>query len=95
MQFLAYALFFTISIVQLAAIYSGFVEWMDLPSIVALVLSAITTFIPVLGLIAGVGGAVTAWDWPVWQAVLLFIWPLVMMLILSGGETVLEIFRRR
>jgi hypothetical protein len=95
MQIIGYILFFGIGLVQLAAVFAGFSEWMNLPFILAILAAIIVTYVPILGLIAGVGGAVTAWDWPAWQAILLFIWPLVGVVLISSGEAVLDRFHRR
>jgi hypothetical protein len=45
------------------------------------------TYIPLVGSIAGVYGAVNVWDWSLLQAVVLFFWyvPVFIAVLLVGG----------
>ena len=63
-----------IGLAQLAAIYSFFKYDLGWYGFLAGIASFILAYIPVVGSVCGVLGAVKAWDWPIWRAVLLFFW---------------------
>ena len=74
MYYLAYIV---LGIVQLAAIcsyFTGVRGWSLLPGVIVALL---TTYVPFLGSILGIIGAYKAWGWPLWGAILLFGWMIV------------------
>lgn len=65
---------------QLFAIIDALEFYTPLPSIVCAILAIITTWIPGLGALLGILGAVKVWDWSWVQAGLLFFWFIPVML---------------
>jgi hypothetical protein len=66
--------FLTIGFVQLFAIASGVQYGTEFPLWMSYVIAVLTTYIPILGSVLGVYGAINAWDWSLVQALLLFFW---------------------
>lgn len=66
--------YFLVGIVQLFAIIEGIKYASGLGSFFSAFMALIITYIPVVGSIAGVYGAVNVWDWSIWQAGALFFW---------------------
>lgn len=80
--------FFIMGIVQLLAMYALLVDYWDWPKLLAIPIGMILAYIPVIGSICGFFGALYAWDWEWWQAVLLFFWqPVVWLLFFIIGYT--------
>ena len=71
-----------VGIMQIVASIDGILYFFGLHWIFALLAAVVLVFIPVIGPIAGVYGAVAAWGWSIWSALLLFFWPYVLYLIL-------------
>lgn len=66
--------YLVIGFAQLFAISDGIQHATGLGLLVSLIISAITTYIPLLGPGLGVYGAINVWGWPAVQAILLFFW---------------------
>ena len=67
-------------IVQIAATIVGFEAWWGWNGFFAIVGAIFVGYIPILGTITGIMGAIEGWGWsPVW-AILLFCWPLAIYL---------------
>jgi len=71
-----------VGIMQILASIDGILYFFGLHWIFALLAAVVLVFIPVIGPIAGVYGAVAAWGWSIWSALLLFFWPYVLYLLL-------------
>jgi hypothetical protein len=56
--------------VQINAAADG-LEWIGLPGVLAWTVALLTTWIPGPGMILAAIGAIKAWQWPLWGAVLL------------------------
>lgn len=95
MQLLGFILVFGIGLVQMAAVFAGLQDWLGLNLILTIIGALIIGVIPVLGFMTGVGGAVVGWGWEWWQAALLFMWPMVGAVLLTGGEALFDSLRRR
>lgn len=87
--------FFAISIIQIAAIIGAFHLWLGWNAVLSVILALVLTWFPLIGAVLGVLGAVHAWHWEWWQAILLFAWPVVLMLFFGVGGFVFDKFARR
>ncbi len=83
MQALAYIVYFVLGLFQLAAIISGIEVWLELHGLVAAVIAMPVAYIPVVGSLLGVYGAVTAWGWSWLTAGGLFFGPLALAFTLA------------
>ena len=74
-------------VIQIFAIIEGVRIWFDLNLLLSLIIAIIISYIPLVGAIAGVIGAVEGWGWSYPWAILLFGWPyaLYIILILFAG----------
>ena len=66
--------YFVIGIVQLFAIVDGLKYSLDIGGFFAFIIAIFVTYIPLLGSVSGIYGAVNVWDWSIWQAGALFFW---------------------
>ncbi|MYA44577.1 MAG: hypothetical protein F4073_11210 [Rhodobacteraceae bacterium] len=67
--------YFVIGLIQLVAIMDGIIYATDLGVIFAGIIAFIITYIPIISTILGIYGAVMAWEWNLFLALLLFFWP--------------------
>lgn len=78
--------YFVSGVIAFFAVISGLQEWVGLhwalSGIAAFILVSVS---PLLAMIVGIAGAITAWSWPWYFAVLLFLWPVVLSLIVGGS----------
>jgi len=70
--------YLAIGFVQLLAIIKGIQIWFSVPWILAMFLSFIIAYIPIIGTIAGIRGATAAWGWSLWPTIGFFCWPYVL-----------------
>lgn len=91
MRALGFLIFFGVGIFQLAAVIAGVEHWTGLSGFVAVILALLVNYIPLLGQVLGIAGAVKGWGWEWWQAALLFFGGLLFPLIIGGGGFLLEI----
>lgn len=71
-----------IGILQIVASIDGILYFFGLHWIFAVLAAVLLLFIPAIGPLAGVYGAVMVWDWSVWSALILFFWPYIFYLAL-------------
>lgn len=71
-----------ISLLQLIASIDGIMHFFGLHWIFAGFAALLLVFIPAIGPLAGVYGAVAVWNWPPILAILLFFWPYLFYLFL-------------
>lgn len=76
---LGYIVYFGIGLFQLAAIYGFLEDYWGWPFLLSAIGGLIVAYIPIIGSICGVLGAIYVWRWEVWQAILLFCWPIIFM----------------
>ena len=84
-----------IGLIQLFAIMDGLAYALGIHQFFAAILAFFITYIPLIGSIAGIHGAVNVWDWSLLQAGALFFWyvpVLIVMAIFVGAES---LFSRR
>ena len=74
--------YIVIGFIQLFAIVEFFEEYLDW-GFVDVILAFFVTYIPILGSILGVLGAMDGGGWNIWQAGILFFWYLPVFLLLS------------
>lgn len=77
MQAVFAVLYFGLGVVQLFAIVDGVQHALGLPGFIAFLLALFTTWIPLLGTVLGVYGAVNVWRWDLIPSLLLFGLPLI------------------
>lgn len=94
MQAIGYLIFLALGVFQMIATYAGLNTWLGLHWIVAGIGTLLLGWFPFIGTIIGIFGAVNAWRWPVWQALLLFGAPLILALCLAGLASMRESTRR-
>lgn len=82
------ATYLIVSLLQFVASLDGIMYFFGLHWIFSIFAALLLLFIPAIGPLAGVYGAVQVWGWPVWAALLLFFWPYIMYgIMLSLGVT--------
>lgn len=81
-------------LLQLAAILSGILDWWGWPWPIAILVAMPVAYIPILGTIVGIMGAIKSFGWSPMFAILLFCWPYVLYIILMAGGGVSAIFSR-
>ena len=67
---LGYIVYFGIGLFQLAAIYGFLEDYWGWPFLLSAIGGLIVAYIPIIGSICGVLGAIYVWRWEVWQAIL-------------------------
>lgn len=79
-----YIAYGVVGLIQLFAIADGISYGIGIEGFFSFLLAFIVTYIPILGALCGIYGAVTVWDWGLLQAVLLFFWfiPVALMLMI-------------
>lgn len=81
--------YFVLAIIQFLALVTGIqeigVHWL-LSGIVAFLIATI----PIIGTIGGIYGAVEGWGWPLYQAITLFVGPLLLTAAIVGISYLLE-----
>ncbi|ABV89285.1 hypothetical protein [Shewanella pealeana] len=90
MQAILYVGYIILGIFQLAAVMGGLEDWMGLHWIIAAPLAFVIAYIPLVGTVVGMFGAVTVWHWSWLQAGGLFLGPFIAILIISMVSGVLE-----
>ncbi|QRM39473.1 hypothetical protein F3X89_17415 [Rhizobium rhizogenes] len=84
MQIFFVIAYFIVGIVQWVAIVDGIGYSLNLGKFVSFIIAAFITYIPLVGSVAGVYGAVHVWDWSYAQALTLFFWYIPVAILLSG-----------
>lgn len=74
MQVFFFIAYMVIGFAQLFAIMDGVEYATGIGGFFVFFIAIFTTYIPLLGSVAGVYGAVNVWDWSIWQAGALFFW---------------------
>ena len=88
MQVVGFLIFLALGILQIAATIAGLEDWLGLPGFIAVILALFFAWMPLVGTLVGMVGAVTVWGWSWPAAIGLFFGPLIVMAIfavLVGG----------
>ena len=81
-------------LLQLVAILRGIEDWWGWPWWLAIFVAMPVAYIPVLGTIVGIMGAIKSFEWSPLLAILLFCWPYVLYAILIAGGGLANVFSR-
>ncbi|WP_392560228.1 hypothetical protein [Orbus mooreae] len=81
-----------ISAVVFFAGWDGIIIAFDMNKVIALIIALILLEFPIILAIAALYGAVNAWGWPIWGAILLVMWPLVFTIIMNGVLSIFSLF---
>ena len=84
MQALGCVIWLVVGTLQLFATFAGFQYWLGVNWVVAIILAAVTSYIPLVGTVLGMVGAIYVWGWPWWEATLLFFGSFLLMTALGG-----------
>lgn len=84
-----YIIYLGIGVVQLAAIYAFLEDYCGWNFLISLIFGFFIAYIPILGSICGAFGAVEVWNWEIWQAIILFCWPILIILLPTITSAVL------
>ena len=69
--------------VQLFACWAGAQVWFDIGPILAFIIGIFLAYIPFVGTALGIYGSITAWGWPLYGAILLFVGPIIVACVLG------------
>lgn len=69
--------FLIMGVVQFFAAWDGFMYLLGVGSILGGILAFLFAYVPVVGSVVGMYGAMKVWDWGFWQAFVLFFWYLI------------------
>lgn len=95
MQIIGFIIYFGLGIFQLAAVMAGLESWWGFNGFFSFIVGIFIAYIPILGSIVGVAGAMKAWHWEWWQAGGLFFGGLVLTAIFAGGAGLIDRLRNR
>lgn len=82
--------YFVMGIVQLFAAWDGFMYMLGVGAFVGGLLAFTLAYVPILGSIVGMYGAIKVWDWSFLQAFVLFFWYLILFAAVMGIEWLRE-----
>lgn len=86
--------YFVIGIVQFFAVWDGARYFLGADSFIggafAFIVSVFLTYIPLLGSILGVYGAVNVWDWSLTKSLILFFWYVPLLVLLLGYSLIAD-----
>ncbi len=83
LQIVGFFIFFALGLLQIAATIAGLEFWLGLPGFLAVVLALLFAWMPIVGTVVGMIGAVTVWDWSWLAAIGLFFGPLIVMMMIA------------
>ncbi|MDG0292225.1 hypothetical protein MXT29_06965 [Klebsiella pneumoniae] len=97
MQAIGFIVYIVVGLFQLGAIMAGLESWWGLHWIIAAPIAFIVSYIPLVGSIVGMVGAMDVWRWEWWQAGLLFFGGLIFAIACGGMSSLFEwlSFRKR
>jgi hypothetical protein len=83
-QVILFPIFLVMGFVQLFAVMDGIEYAIGLGGILNFFLSLFIAYIPILGSLTGMYGAINVWDFSLWQAILLFFWMYPVFIVISA-----------
>jgi hypothetical protein len=84
-----------VGLLQIAATIEGLNSWVGIPTILAVPIALFLGYLPVIGSVVGMVGAIQFWGWQWYWAALLFFWPIVLLIVVGGFGALFEAVRRR
>ena len=72
--------YLVLGLVQIFATVAGIAVTLDIPVVIAWILSSFIGYIPIVGTVMGIYGAIEGWGWALWQALALFLGPWIVIL---------------
>lgn len=90
-----FVLYFGLGILQFAATLSGIESWLGLHWLIAIPVSLFIGYLPFVGTIFGLLGAIQAWGWEWYWAVLLFFGWMGLTFVLASGAMFAEYIQDR
>lgn len=93
MQIIGFIIYMAIGVVQLAAVMAGLESWWGLNGFFSFIIAFIVAYIPLLGSIVGMAGAMKAWYWEWWQAGGLFFGGLLLTLVFGVASGIIDRIR--
>lgn len=81
-------------LVQLAAILGGIEDWWGWPWWIAIFVAFPIAYIPILGTVVGIMGAIESFGWSPMAAITLFCWPYIIYIIAIAIGGAGELFSR-
>lgn len=87
--------YFCLGIFQFIAMFAGLTDWAGLHWLIAGPLSLFIAYIPLVGTVLGIMGAMTAWNWPLLHALALFLGPFVAIAAIALTSGAISAFRER
>jgi hypothetical protein len=91
-------IYFLMGLLQLAAIMGGIEDWWGFPWWVAIFIAFSLAYIPIVGTIVGIMGAIEAFGWSPVTAITLFCWPYIIyiaILLITGSLAFLGSSRQK
>ena len=87
MQIVLFVAYMLLGLFQLAATMEGLEVWLGVHVVFAFIIALFISYIPLIGTVAGVCGAVYGWGWSWTAALLLFFGPMVALIVVAmiGG----------
>ena len=79
MHVVALLISLAVGLLQIAATIAGVEDWLGAPGYIAVILALSFAWMPVLGTVVGLLGAVIVWGWPWPMALGLFFGPLIIL----------------
>jgi len=80
---IGYIAYLVLGILQLAAVYAFLHDYWGWNFFLAFFVGLLLAYAPVIGTICGIIGAIYVWHWAWWQAGLLFLWWVPLLIIIS------------
>ena len=75
--------YIALGLIQLVAVYAGLVDWLELNWFFAIIGASFVAYIPIVGTVLGILGAMNAWDWPFIMAAGLMLGPILIAVIFT------------
>lgn len=80
-------IYFSFGFIQFLAMIKGTQIWFNIPWVISIIVSGFFAWVPIIGTIAGIKGAIDGWGWDPLFALILFLVPytLYIIAIIFGG----------
>jgi hypothetical protein len=73
-----------LGIAQFFAIMEGLGTWLGVPWVISLVITFFLAYMPIIGTVTGIMGAIKGWGWTYPGAILFFCWPYGLALVVTA-----------